>query len=363
MPKVSVIIPVYNVEEYLRECLESVINQTLKDIEIICVDDGSTDGSPIILDEYAARDNRIKVFHKENGGYGKAMNFGIDNSTGEYIGIVEPDDYIESEMYATLYEKAKENDVDFVKSDFYRFMSVGDNVKIKRNNLDSLNKNHEYYNKIINLQEDSTPFLFRMNTWSGIYKREFIEKYHIRHNETPGASFQDNGFWFQTFMFAKTAYFVDTPFYMNRRDNPNSSVKSKEKVYAMKNEYDFIRDILKNNPETEKRLIGIYWYKRIIAHFWTLKRIDSSYIKEYIQVVKKDLYYAVKNNLLDYNLFQDRYKYLIKLLLNKNAFERKISLYMSFCDKIFSVKETFNGDRVIITVLGLKIKYRKHERG
>ena len=109
MPKVSIVIPTYNVEQYLKECLDSVINQTLKDIEIICVDDGSTDNSGKILDEYAAKDSRIKVIHKENGGYGKAMNVGIDNATGEYIGIVEPDDYIEFDMYETLYINAKKN--------------------------------------------------------------------------------------------------------------------------------------------------------------------------------------------------------------------------------------------------------------
>ena len=96
MPKVSVIIPVYNVEKYLRQCLDSVINQTLKDIEIICVDDGSTDNCPNILDEYAAKDARIKIIHKKNEGYGKAMNVGISHASGEYIGIVEPDDYIDS---------------------------------------------------------------------------------------------------------------------------------------------------------------------------------------------------------------------------------------------------------------------------
>ena len=115
MPKVSVIIPVYNVENYLRQCLDSVVNQTLSDIEIICVDDGSTDNSGKILDEYATKDSRIKVIHKENGGYGKAMNVGLDNAIGEYIGIVEPDDYIALDMYETLYNIAKEKDLDFSK--------------------------------------------------------------------------------------------------------------------------------------------------------------------------------------------------------------------------------------------------------
>ena len=88
VPKVSVIIPVYNVEKYLRECLDSVINQTLKDIEIICVDDGSTDSSGKILDEYAQKDKRIKVIHQENQGLGAAHNVGIDLAKGEYIGFV-----------------------------------------------------------------------------------------------------------------------------------------------------------------------------------------------------------------------------------------------------------------------------------
>ena len=99
MPKVSIIVPTYNVEQYLREAMDSIINQTLKDIEIICIDDGSTDNSGKILDEYASKDSRVKVIHKKNGGYGKAMNVGLDNATGEYVGIVEPDDYIEPDMY------------------------------------------------------------------------------------------------------------------------------------------------------------------------------------------------------------------------------------------------------------------------
>ena len=120
-PKVSVIIPVYNVEKYLAKCIESVINQTLTEIEIICVDDGSTDLCPKILDEYASKDKRIKVIHKENEGYGKTMNIGLDLAQGEYIGLVESDDYILPNMYEILYKKAKENDLDLIKSNFYFF--------------------------------------------------------------------------------------------------------------------------------------------------------------------------------------------------------------------------------------------------
>ena len=112
MPKVSVIIPVYNVGKYLRKCLDSVINQTLKDIEIICVNDGSTDNSGKILDEYAAKDKRIKVIHQENQGLGAARNVGIDLAKGEYIGFVDSDDWISTGFYEKLYETAKRENSD-----------------------------------------------------------------------------------------------------------------------------------------------------------------------------------------------------------------------------------------------------------
>ena len=99
VPKVSIIVPVYKVEKYLRKCIDSIINQTLKDIEIILVDDGSPDNCGKICDEYAAKDTRIKVIHKENGGLSSARNAGMEVAEGEYIGFVDSDDWIESDMY------------------------------------------------------------------------------------------------------------------------------------------------------------------------------------------------------------------------------------------------------------------------
>ena len=118
MAKVSIIVPTYNVEMYLDECLESLQRQTLKDIEIICVNDGSKDSSLEIIKRYAAGDSRFVVIDKENGGYGKAMNVGLDKATGEYIGIVEPDDFVPLYMYEDLYNVAAKNELDFVKADF-----------------------------------------------------------------------------------------------------------------------------------------------------------------------------------------------------------------------------------------------------
>ena len=129
---VSVIVPVYNVENYLAKCLDSILAQTLKNIEIICVNDGSTDGSPAILAKYAEKDSRIKVITQPNGGYGKAMNSGFKVAEGEYIGIVEPDDFILPKMYKTLYNAAKANDCEIVKSDFFRFTGDGEEKTLWR---------------------------------------------------------------------------------------------------------------------------------------------------------------------------------------------------------------------------------------
>ena len=129
------------------------------------------------------------------------MNIGLDKATGEYIGIVEPDDFIPLNMYSDLYEKAVENDLDFIKADFYRFKrdSETEDMELVYNHL---SPNKEDYNVVFNPSETPEAIRYIMNTWSGIYKRSFIEEFHIRHNETPGASFQDNGFWFQTFVYA-----------------------------------------------------------------------------------------------------------------------------------------------------------------
>lgn len=301
MAKVSIIIPTYNVEMYLVECMESVIHQTLKDIEIICINDGSTDGSLEILKSYAQKDDRIVLVDKENGGYGIAMNIGLEKATGEYIGIVEPDDFVKLDMYESLYQIAKDNDLDFVKADFYRFKRTDeDDMNMVYNRL---SKNPEDYNKVFNPSEDTEAIRYIMNTWSGIYKKEFIEKHHIRHNETPGASFQDNGFWFQTFIFATRAMIVDKPYYMNRRDNPNSSVHNREKVYCMNIEYDHIRDILMEYPELWERFKGMYWYKKYNNYIGTIRRIGMEYRREFVERFSAEFKRGLEKNELDPSVF------------------------------------------------------------
>ena len=130
---ISVIIPIYNVEKYLNKCIDSIINQTYKNLEIILVDDGSPDNCPQICDEYAKKDNRIKVIHKKNGGVSSARNVGLINSTGNYIGFIDPDDYIEPIMYEKLLKVLKESNTLVSMCGFYK---IKDNKIIKIDNYD-----------------------------------------------------------------------------------------------------------------------------------------------------------------------------------------------------------------------------------
>lgn len=315
MAKVSIIVPAYNVEPYLVECMESITRQTLQDIEIICINDGSTDGTLKILKKYAEKDSRIVLIDKENGGYGIGMNIGLSVATGEYIGIVEPDDFVPVNMFGDLYEIAKANDLDFVKADFYRFerASNGD-MFLTYNHLDRKN---QYYNKVFDPSRTPEAIRFIMNTWSGIYRKSFLDEYNIRHNETPGASFQDNGFWFQTFAFAKRGMIIDKPYYMNRRDNPNSSVKNVQKIYCINAEYDHIRDVLMQYPETWERFKTYYTLKRFHNSVATLRRISNEFKKDYVERFSKEMKRAKQTGEMDEELFTAAERDNLHLLINQ----------------------------------------------
>ncbi len=320
MAKVSVVIPVYNVEPYLRERMESVVRQTLRDLEIICVNDGSTDGSPEILKEYAAKDSRVTVIDQENGGYGKAMNRGIDRASGEYLGIVEPDDYIGLTMYEDLYQKAKEDDLDLVKADFYRFYT-DEEAETRHYVYCHLTRTPEAYRNVFRTVDRRASFIYAMNTWTGIYRLSFLREHQIRHQETPGAAFQDNGFWFQTFLYARRAEILDQPFYRVRRDNPNSSIRNPRKAYAMNIEYDYIRGILKRDPEAWEKLKGVYWRKRVDNYYATARRIDPALLPEYRARVSAEMKWGLKRGEFSREDFPECEREKMEALLNNGPLE------------------------------------------
>jgi len=308
MPKLSVVIPIYNVERYLRECLDSVLAQTLKDIEIICVDDGSTDSSPDILREYAAADSRVKVISKPNSGYGHTMNTGFDAAAGEYIGIVESDDVIPEDMFEVLCREADSNNCDVVKADFRTFIDEnGQRIFTLRPLTEAVRDPERFYRRVIDPAQEPDVFRLVMNTWSGIYRTEFLRGSNIRHNETPGASFQDNGLFFQTMALAERVMFLDRPFYMLRRDNAASSVHNKNKVWALCEEYDFIYDFLSSRKELFDRLIGYFWLKRYHNYAWSYdERIGAEFREEFIRRFAEEFRGARDRGELDMSLLEKR---------------------------------------------------------
>ncbi len=302
--KISVVVPVCNVAAYLPECLDSLIGQTLREIEIICVNDGSTDNSLEILRAYEKKDSRVIVIDKPNSGYGHTMNVGMDAARGEYFSIVESDDFILADMYETLYKTAKEHELDFVKADFYRFYNQN------RTMLQSYNSitlgNQEAYNKVLNPAEHPEVYRFTVNNWSGIYNMDFINRHGIRHNETPGASYQDNGFWVRVFSRAQRIMFVNRPFYMYRGDNPGSSINNKGKAMAIVTEYQLTEEnFLNKDPELRKNFIPVYRFKQFGSYYFTFRRIAPELKREFLEQFTKDFQKAEKAGEIDRSLFDE----------------------------------------------------------
>ena len=219
-PKVSILIPIYNTEKYLRECLDSVISQTLEDIEIICVNDGSTDGSKAILQEYAGKDSRIKHIDKQNGGYGSAMNVGLKHVTGQYIGIVEPDDYISPDMYQRLYQEAEKYRADVVKSNFTNFFDLQNGEKSPKPYINNwFSESRKIPESPFKITECAAFLSFHPSIWSCIYRTGFISKNHIDFQEIKGAGWSDNLFQVKTLVLAEKIAYIDEAFYFYRRRN------------------------------------------------------------------------------------------------------------------------------------------------
>ena len=147
-------------------------------------------------------------------------------------------------------------------------------------------------------------FIYPNSSLSGIYDRQFLLDHNIRHNETPGASFQDNGFWFQTMMYAERAMFCNKPYYLNRRDNPNLSVASREKVYCMNEEYAYIRDILKNNSELYEKLIGQFHAKKYGNYLFRYNVIAQEYQEEYMCRMAEEFKKAIEDGEFDESLLE-----------------------------------------------------------
>lgn len=244
-PIVSVVIPVYNVEKYLERCLDSVVKQTLENIEIIVVNDGSKDNSLDIIKEFAAKDSRVKLIDKPNSGYGNSMNRGFDAASGEYIGIVESDDFIRKDMFEQLYALTLDGSVDVVKGNFFDYYEQDDKTPV-------ITPNHERdmiadTEKPFNLKEDPQISWGHPSVWSAIYRREFLLKNNIVFIEEKGGGWVDNPFFYETLCKADSIMWTKEAYYYYRRSNPNSSSNAQ-----MDPKLPFVRmmdnlDVIENN--------------------------------------------------------------------------------------------------------------------
>lgn len=217
MTKVTVVVPVYNVETYLPACLDSIIAQTLDEIEIICIDDGSTDSSPMILQKYALEDDRILVIHQENHGAGFARNVGMQRATGEYIIFLDSDDYFSAEMLETMYCRAKTCEADLCMCDAQDINDLT-GEKLYHSYLRKPYPDHEPFNC-----HDCPDRIYNISAiavWNKLLRRKFIEEYNISFPEC--SRYEDVSFAFKVYSFAEKIVTVPRKLICYRRNRPGS---------------------------------------------------------------------------------------------------------------------------------------------
>ena len=283
-PLVSLLIPIYNVERYLRECLDSAVNQTLLNIEIICINDGSTDSSPAIIREYMSRDPRIRLIDKANSGYGDSMNRGLEAACGKYIGILESDDIMALDALEKLVEGAECYGADFAKANFDLYWSKPE----ERRELMELFKAQEC-NKPVHPSDSVDSFSLKPSIWSAVYKRDFLNRNDIRFLPTPGAAFQDASFTFKVFALADKAVYLHDSVLSYRQDNEGSSVNSPNKVHCVNDEYaeihrwiveDYARDHGSADVAKLLRFENVIKYD---SYMWSYIRLSPKFYAEFLE--------------------------------------------------------------------------------
>ena len=324
MPKVSVIVPVYNVEAYLDKCLDSLVNQTLKDIEIIVVNDSTPDNSQQIIDQYVKQyPHKVQSFIKKNGGIADTRNFGLSQATGEYIGFVDGDDYVDLTMFEKLYNEAKRIDAQIVSCDFY----------------------WEYPEKIVYAQDG--PFYnnreYMVNVlavlWNKIYKKEWINQLEFRFIEN--LRYEDSSYLIKCAPYLSSIGYVNEPlvYYVQREDSITytQNYKVGDMLTVFNDIFEFYqKHHLYNQYQSELEYLTLKYFlgssflraaqiqdknsrKSILKEGWKLlnKRFPNWRKNQYLvsQKDKKHLYYRYTNKVM-YNVLADAI-YIMKVKLKK----------------------------------------------
>ena len=288
-PVLSLLIPIYNVERYLSECLNSAVAQTLNDIEIICINDGSTDSSPDIIREYMERDPRVKMIDKTNSGYGDSMNRGLEMARGKYVGILESDDFMAPDALEKLVAAAECFDADFAKANFDLYWSKPE----ERREFMELFAAMEC-DMPVHPSDSVDVFSLKPSIWSAVYRRDFLDRNDIRFLSTPGAAFQDTSFTFKVFALADTAVYLHDSVLSYRQDNEGSSINSPNKVHCVNDEYAeihrwIVEDYAKTHePQDVAKLLRFADIVKYDSYMWSYTRLNPTFHAEFLERMSQE---------------------------------------------------------------------------
>ncbi len=354
--KVSVIMPSLNVAKYIDQCISSVVNQTLREIEIICIDAGSTDGTLEILEKYASHDDRITIMNSEKRSYGYQMNLGIEAAKGEYIGIVETDDIAEPHMFEVLYHAGEDKKADYIKGNALQFYEKEGKGKYTLPHIPySGLKDCKADYKETDPSKDSEIFVTDNFLWNGIYRSEFIK--NIKFNETPGAAFQDISVLFKICCTAKEAIYVNKNVYLYRQDNLNASSYNKKSLVYTNGEYGrIIKDFLYGVSEDWVKIC----YKKMVL--LTLNRFDemvssANYWTESedgVLGIQEKLKYALKQKIFSEKDFSESQWNRIQMFIDnpRKLFESDYEYHMKKVSYIHNLREKIGDKQYIIFGFG-----------
>ena len=361
MPKVSVIIPIYNAEKYLRECLDSVVNQTLIDIEIICVNDGSTDSSLRILEEYASVDDRIKLISQVNRGQGIARNVGIDVSNGRYIFFVDSDDIINVKTLEMLFNKSEQFNLDICVCKNEEINTITNKRKIKKS---AINKKYLPNKKVFsNIDIKNNIFqLFLGWPWDKIYKSSLIKDNNIKFPNLKNS--EDTYFVYKALIKSDKISVENKVLITHRVNNVNSvSMNRNSHLDAYITSLDLLRkDLI--DEDTFKIFKRSYISYFIEFSLWHLTTISFDK-REILYLRIKDYLNSLELDISDDKLFIDKYIYQLFLEFKKydtySEFSNKHKCKCNLIEKVFSIKnkEVSGVLYKVVTVLGIQIRLKK----
>lgn len=330
-PKISVIVPVYGVEKSLKQCVDSILNQTFQDFEVLLLDDGGKDACPQIIDNYAQKDSRVIAIHKQNSGYGATVNLGLERANGDYIVIIEPDDYIEPEMFADLYNNALKSDADIVKSAYYTYFYT---KHYKRQVLADFAQKFTIPNKPFTLKECPEFLAMHPSIWSGMYKKSFLNNNKIRLVEAPGAGWTDNPFQVQTMCLAQKIVYVAQPYYHWRVETLRDEDALKDYTIPFKRSEE-IHNWLKEQNIMDKGILKSLYKREVSYTFLVLNKNELTTAQDRIEMALK---FAKTLEVEVLSLLSQKEQKQIKLLKEHPYFCYMRVHFKKFIQTIFKLK-------------------------